>query len=71
MTESTGRIEAIWRKRSHGGQMDAVTEAMLVEGKGIAENVDRGGSSHGRVVAFFTSARHGSSSAASSRRAAR
>ena len=41
MTESTGRIEAIWRKRSHGGKMDAVPEAMLVEGKGIAENVDR------------------------------
>jgi MOSC domain-containing protein YiiM len=38
---SPGRIEAIWIKRAHRGPMDAVVEAELIEGKGVAGNVDR------------------------------
>lgn len=36
-----GRLEAIWIKRAHRGAMDPVEEAHLVDGRGIAGNVDR------------------------------
>jgi MOSC domain-containing protein YiiM len=36
-----GILEAIWIKRAHRGVMDAVNEARLIDGQGIAENVDR------------------------------
>jgi MOSC domain-containing protein YiiM len=36
-----GRLEAIWIKRVHRGVMDPVNEARLIEGQGIAGNVDR------------------------------
>src|SRR5919108_2734811 len=36
-----GRLEAIWIKRAHRGAMDPVNEARLIEGQGIAGNVDR------------------------------
>jgi MOSC domain-containing protein YiiM len=36
-----GRIERLWLKRAHRGPMDAVAEATAVEGKGLADNVDR------------------------------
>ena len=41
MTESTGRLEAIWLKRAHRGKMDPVPRAELLSGKGLVDNVDR------------------------------
>lgn len=41
MSDSPGRLEAIWIKRAHRGKMDAVPEATVVAGKGIEGNVDR------------------------------
>ena len=41
MTETIGRLEGIWIKRAHGGKMDPVSQAELVVGKGLANNVDR------------------------------
>ncbi|MGH9885773.1 MAG: MOSC domain-containing protein [bacterium] len=38
---SAGRVEGLWLKRAHRGPMDAVTEAVAVPGKGLANNVDR------------------------------
>ena len=40
MTDS-GTLLTIWIKRAHRGVMDPVSEATLVEGKGIDGNVDR------------------------------
>jgi MOSC domain-containing protein YiiM len=39
--DAPGRLEAIWIKRAHREVMDPVHEARLVEGQGIAGNVDR------------------------------
>jgi MOSC domain-containing protein YiiM len=38
----SGRVEAIWVKRSHGGVMDAAEEVDFVAGKGIASDANFG-----------------------------
>lgn len=38
-----GRLQAIWLKRDHRGQMDEVATAVLVEGQGLEGNADQGG----------------------------
>jgi MOSC domain-containing protein YiiM len=37
-----GRLEAIWIKRAHRGQMDSVSSGRLVAGRGLAGNADQG-----------------------------
>ena len=37
----SGRVEALWVKRAHGGPMDAV-DSVQVDEKGIVGNADRG-----------------------------
>jgi MOSC domain-containing protein YiiM len=39
--DGPGRLDAVWIKRAHRGPMDPVEEAQLIEGRGIAGNVDR------------------------------
>jgi MOSC domain-containing protein YiiM len=39
--DAPGQLEAIWIKRAHRGVMDRVEEAELIEGRGLAGNVDR------------------------------
>jgi MOSC domain-containing protein YiiM len=39
--DAPGSLEAIWIKRAHRGTMDPVQEAQLIDGRGIAGNVDR------------------------------
>jgi len=38
---SSGRVEAMWLKRSHRGPMDAVAEIRVTSGAGIVGGVDR------------------------------
>ena len=40
-TASSGRVEAIWLKRSHRGPMDAVREIRVTSDTGIVGGVDR------------------------------
>ena len=39
--EEAGWLEAIWIKRAHRGPMDSVQEGHLIDGRGLAGNVDR------------------------------
>jgi MOSC domain-containing protein YiiM len=42
MTQSSsGRVEALWTKRAHGGVMDAHVEVTCIAGRGIADNTCR------------------------------
>lgn len=43
MEEGTGRLEAIWIKRSKGGPMDPTPRATLVAGEGLRGNAHQGG----------------------------
>lgn len=43
MPEPAASLLAIWLKRSRGGPMDAVPEALLEPGKGLAGNANQGG----------------------------
>jgi MOSC domain-containing protein YiiM len=36
-----GRLDAIWIKRAHRGPMDSAQEGQLIDGRGLAGNVDR------------------------------
>jgi hypothetical protein len=38
-----GVLEAIWRKRAHGGPMDGITQARLIADLGLEGNADQGG----------------------------
>jgi len=40
-TASSGRVEAMWLKRSHRGPMDAVPEIRVISAAGIVGGVDR------------------------------
>ncbi len=43
MEEATGRLEAIWIKRAHGGPMDAVESAVALKDHGLEGNADNSG----------------------------
>src|SRR5262245_34631086 len=38
-----GVLEAIWKKRAHGGPMDPVDTGRLIAGQGLEGNADQGG----------------------------
>ena len=48
---SSGRVEALWTKRSHRGVMDARTEATFVAGKGIDGNTCRSSTRQVTIIA--------------------
>jgi MOSC domain-containing protein YiiM len=41
VSEPAGRVEGLWLKRAHRGKMDPVSEALLVEGRGVEGSVGR------------------------------
>ena len=43
MTDTKGRVEAIWIKRARRGSMDPVETADAVEGRGLVGNANQGG----------------------------
>ena len=41
--DMSGVLEAIWKKRAHGGPMDPQREGRLIAGRGLEGNTDQGG----------------------------
>jgi MOSC domain-containing protein YiiM len=49
---NTGRIEALWIKRAHGGVMDPASQATFLAGHGLDGNADVGGKRQVTVIAL-------------------
>lgn len=47
---ATGKLEGIWLKTAKGGPMQKVSAAALVEGQGIRDNADFGGSRQVTII---------------------
>ena len=46
----SGRVEAIWSKRSHGGVMDPARDVIAVEGKGLEGDANFGATRQVTVI---------------------
>ena len=46
----SGKVEAIWTKRAHGGVMDSASHATLVEGKGLVSDANFGATRQVTVI---------------------
>ena len=46
----SGKVEAIWTKRAHGGVMDSADQATLVEGEGLVDDANFGATRQVTVI---------------------
>ena len=46
----SGKVEAIWTKRAHGGVMDSAAQATLVDGKGLVGDANFGSTRQVTVI---------------------
>ena len=46
----SGKVEAIWTKRAHGGVMDSADQATLVEGEGLVGDANFGATRQVTVI---------------------